>query len=950
MISSSEVTPENFVRAVQMLYHDQDATRKKIASEWLLNVQSSLYAWSLADQLIRMNQNSEVTCLSAQILRHKIQHNFDELPVEHCKALCDSLLDHLSRIELTRNTTVRVQLAVATADLALQYVGWEKPVEDVVEKLKTSSEHMLTLLEFLTALPEEVNTSTIRIGENRRQYCREKYSNSGKQIHEILIFLLQVNPSHNELLFIGILKCFASWITIRAFDENLILTSPLLNSVLDILKSTHCSNELHKSACDCLCDILELCEDYQKYWSLAVYLKQQITQYLCQPYFQAVKDENLDKAQNYTRIYTNLIESILDCLIDGRQSELSDLSCLHLLLYPLEHSDYEVVQSTFYTWYRLSESIQTNNEPIIDKVKPYMEKLVDILCTQCKLDPDHLGIPPEIDEKNSKNNGSSNSDLAEFRYRVQCLIEDTIYITGALNCFQRMFDKLQSSLSLSWEESEAPLYIMSCVASYLSPDEDKIVPNVIQAIISTPIQSGIVHSALKYTGIRLISQLESWIAKNDQQILKSIIQYLLSLLADKELQHMSADAMLIICQQCRKQLLTDLDQIIQATLWLDLVNNGSDAAQCLLKASSKLISRLTSMDDIHRYLKLLFDQQIQSLTQILSTQSDTNYSSIIKRLDCLTAIFRSLDFKTTQEEIHPCVIIVQQLLPLLNLIIVRYRSSVKLSECWSRTIRFIIRSMHSHAKIFFQPIVELVISSYDDVPHSCFLYLISIIVDEYGNNQDLKSSIIVMSEHLTTKTFSILNKPDGFQQHPDLVDYFYRLSSRLLQRCPLEYLKSSVIRPIIEQIIPNCHLEHRDASSSMIAFLQTLVKLTSNKNKEIKHKPELSEVRSLSMSLCETYIPNLLTALIRAIVISRVPSSIRLSISEFVGELKTYMSDKFSQWLQKSLTEIPRTSRNGLVEIVTLKQHEQFYNVLCESDTQPSTIDYEFETFAKLYR
>ncbi|CAF4408993.1 unnamed protein product, partial [Rotaria sp. Silwood2] len=138
MTSSSEVTPENFVRAVQMLYHDQDATRKKIASEWLLNVQSSLYAWSLADQLIRMNQNSEVTCLSAQILRHKIQHNFDELPVEHCKALCDSLLDHLSRIELTRNTTVRVQLAVATADLALQYVGWEKPVEDVVEKLKTS--------------------------------------------------------------------------------------------------------------------------------------------------------------------------------------------------------------------------------------------------------------------------------------------------------------------------------------------------------------------------------------------------------------------------------------------------------------------------------------------------------------------------------------------------------------------------------------------------------------------------------------------------------------------------------------------------------------------------------------------------------------------------------------------------------------------------------------------
>jgi hypothetical protein len=42
MTSSTEVTPENFVRAVQMLYHDQDATRKKIASDWLLSVQSSV--------------------------------------------------------------------------------------------------------------------------------------------------------------------------------------------------------------------------------------------------------------------------------------------------------------------------------------------------------------------------------------------------------------------------------------------------------------------------------------------------------------------------------------------------------------------------------------------------------------------------------------------------------------------------------------------------------------------------------------------------------------------------------------------------------------------------------------------------------------------------------------------------------------------------------------------
>jgi hypothetical protein len=49
-----------------------------------------------------------------------------------------------------------------------------------------------------------------------------------------------------------------------------------------------------------------------------------------------------------------------------------------------------------------------------------------------------LGIPPETDEKYSKNSGISNSDLGEFRYRVECLIKDTVYITGGLNCFQRV--------------------------------------------------------------------------------------------------------------------------------------------------------------------------------------------------------------------------------------------------------------------------------------------------------------------------------------------------------------------------------------------------------------------------------------------------------------------------------------------------------------------------------
>jgi len=229
------------------------------------------------------------------------------------------------------------------------------------------------------------------------------------------------------------------------------------------------------------------------------------------------------------------------------------------------------------------------------------------------------------------------------------------------------------------------------------------------------------------------------------------------------------------------------------------------------------------------------------------------------------------------------------------------------------------------------------------------LYLISVFVDEYGNDRDLKGAIISMSEHLTQKTFSILTNPNGFQQNPDLVDDFYRLSSRLLQRCSYEYLQSSQIDRIIEQIVSNCNLEHRDASASMIAFVQTLAKLTTNSKKD-KHLQNAAEIQQLAMNFCEKYFPNLLTGLIRAILIDRVPSAIRLSISEFIADVKSFMPEKFSQWLSQSLNEIPRTTKNGLVEIVTQQQQQQFYQILTQNDTQPSTIEDELERYARLYR
>ena len=56
------------------------------------------------------------------------------------------------------------------------------------------------------------------------------------------------------------------------------------------------------------------------------------------------------------------------------------------------------------------------------------------------------------------------------------------------------------------------------------------------------------------------------------------------MLIDKELRPMSAETILKISSQCKKQLIPHFDQILTATHWLNQIEVGSEASQCLLKS------------------------------------------------------------------------------------------------------------------------------------------------------------------------------------------------------------------------------------------------------------------------------------------------------------------------------------------------------------------------------
>ena len=115
---------------------------------------------------------------------------------------------------------------------------------------------------------------------------------------------------------------------------------------------------------------------------------------------------------------------------------------------------------------------------------------------------------------------------------------------------------------------------------------------------------------------------------------------------------------------------------------------------------------------------------------------------------------------------------------------------------------------------------------YNSHHHSCFLYLASILVDEYGSESDCIGGLISMLEALLPRAFQLLQETQGFCHNPDTVDDLFRLFARFLQRNPAVFLQSPALPAVFDCALQAATLDHRDANASVMQFLSELIHTT----------------------------------------------------------------------------------------------------------------------------
>lgn len=943
--------------ALNALYHNPDPTSKERASQWLGELQKSIFAWKIADHLLHVKKDMESCYFGAQTLRTKIQFAFHELPLEAHTSLRDSMLDHLQKINEHTNTVIVTQLCLALADLLLQMTSWTTPIHDLIQKFgpknNFETSHLWPLLEVLTVLPEEMGSRTLRLGANRRSEVLKMFAASTGNVLTLLDSCLGIHSS-DRLIGVRLLRCFASWVHLHAVTLHQLASCATLGNVFATLSSHQSTPLMHEAASDAVCALLQVVADQEndeanqdgqmassnslvELRNLEDSLVQSIKN-LEPAYHLAVAEEDTEKAMNYCRIFTEIAEALLHRMLEstknnnGTLNSVNLFSLLDLVLTCVGHHDYEVAEVTFGFWYKLSEDLyHANDDNRTVKFKPYIERLISAVCRHCQMEPDHEGVLEDGD------------DFAGFRSRVSELVKDVVFIVGSTSVFRHCFFSIHGQENLSWDTTEAALFIMQAVAKNIIPDENEVVPQVVEALLQVPETA---HAAVRFTTLLLLGELSDWMDKHPT-VVQPVLHCLLRSINEPCLSVAASNSLEAIASVCRDHIWTHFDVLLHVVELLVTLPIPTDTAVRVVKGVTKVCSRLPEQqisDALHRLCKIHIDElsriaQMEGEFKVVAkTSSDPVYW-----LDRLASIYRNLNVHVNKGEPHPCQSIVTYTWPSLSAVMDKFQTDRRVMERCCRCLRFALRLIGHQSAPLLQPLVTQMVRLYNAHHHSCFLYLASILVDEYGMESECIGGLISMLEALLPRAFQLLQQPQGFCNNPDTVDDLFRLFARFLQRNPASFIRSTALSAIFDCALQACSLDHREANASVMQFLCEIIHITRSREEKVP-----SEIRSTLMSsILRPRGPLLISTLVTASLFS-LSSYTLPNVAEVLLEFMIVDRESVSGWMEKTLENLPRQSAAGCVAVLP-EQLEEFRVKVTRAETTLE-LSNALRDFSRLYR
>ena len=294
---------------------------------------------------------------------------------------------------------------------------------------------------------------------------------------------------------------------------------------------------------------------------------------------------------------------------------------------------------------------------------------------------------------------------------------------------------------------------------------------------------------------RLIGELAEWICHHPDY-LERILEWLVVGLRNPRTASETANALQNVCSQCQDHMVRHLDGLLQILQSLDSLGLKPAAATGLIKGVALILSKM-SHEDISTAMKAICNFQltpIQTLVQKQRVAVDNNTGVVengkickntqndpVLYLDRLAAILRHVNPSNMSPTItHPCsYTVINDIWPVVSAVADVYASDARIMERSCRTIRFAVRCLGVQSAPLLEPLVKQMVALYQRHPHSCFLYLGSILVDEYAHlGVNYVEGLLQMLTAFLPPTFVLLIPQDSGGTIAQVIRELFRLNRK----------------------------------------------------------------------------------------------------------------------------------------------------------------------------
>uniref|UniRef100_A0A8C1QF67 Importin-13 n=1 Tax=Cyprinus carpio TaxID=7962 RepID=A0A8C1QF67_CYPCA len=787
--------------ALHQLYYDPNIENKNLAQKWLMQAQVSPQAWQFCWVLLRPEKVPEIQYFGASALHTKISRYWGDIPTEQYNTLKTQLFSQIARFA-SGSKIVLTRLCVALASLALNMMpeAWPGAVSEMVHMFQEEGGEVdgrarcLALLELLTVLPEEFQTS--RLPQYRKGQVRGALGREWTAVYPLLQQLLR-QPDSPPLVKARVLKCLSSWVLL---DVPLNESEGLVEACFTALSDP----ELFDTAVEAIVNTISQ-PDSQRYVDTLLKLVPQVLQ-LQEQLRDAIRNGDMETSHGICRIAVSLGENHSRALLEQVEHWQSFLALVNMIMFctgiPGHYPVNETTSSLTLTfWYTLQDDIMSfeaeKQAVYLQVYRPVYFQLVDVLLHKAQFPTDEEYASWSSDEKE------------QFRiYRVD--ISDTLmYVYEMLGAelLSNLYDKLGRLLTnteqtTTWQHTEALLYGFQSIAETIDVNYSDVIPGLIGLIPRININNVQLADTVMFT----IGALAEWLA-----------------LGNPDLSVSSVSTLKKICRECKYDLPPYASNIVAVSQEV-LIKQIHKTSQCmwLMQALGFLLSALP-VEEILRNLHSLITPYIQQLEKLAEeTPNPSNKLAIIHILGLLSNLFTTLDITKQEEESgenappiksvppqtgpNPVVVVLQQVFALIQTVLSKWLNDSQVVEAVCAIFEKSVKTLlHDFAPMVSQ-LSEMLGQMYSTIPQASALDLTRQMVHIFASQTNDFPPIKALFELVTSVTLTIFQQ--GPRDHPDIFLISFTLGFSLLFRVlSLKFPEAPTVKStclFFTELIPHC--------------------------------------------------------------------------------------------------------------------------------------------------